>query len=103
VGAKAIIALTESGLTPRMISRYRPEQPIIVMSPKRHVIEQMVLLFGCHPVRIEKLATIDEVIKEARTYVLANKFAKKGDKVVIAAGIPFGHTGGTNMLLVEVV
>ncbi|MEK7538850.1 MAG: pyruvate kinase [Patescibacteria group bacterium] len=103
VGAKAIIALTESGLTARMISRYRPEQPIIVMSPKRHVIEQMVLLFGCHPVRIEKLTAIDDVMKEVRTFVLANKFAKKGDKVVIAAGIPFGNTGGTNMLLVKVI
>lgn len=103
VGAKAIVALTESGLTARMISRYRPEQPIIVMSPKRHVIEQMVLMFGCHPVRIEKLTTIDDVMKEVRMFVLAHKFAKKGDKVVIVAGVPFGRVGGTNMLLVEVV
>lgn len=103
VGAKAIVALTESGLTARMVSRYRPAQPIIVMSPKRHVIEQMVLLFGCHPIRIEKLMAIDDVMKEVRAFVLKHKFAEKGDKVVIAAGVPFGRTGGTNMLLVEVV
>lgn len=103
IGAKAIIALTESGLTARMISRYRPEQPIIVMSPKRYVIEQVALSFGCYPVHIEKLTTIDEVMKMVRAYVLKNKFAKKGDKVVIAAGVPFGRTGGTNMSLVEVI
>lgn len=103
VGATAIIALTETGLTARMLSRFRPKQPIIVMSPKRHVIEQMSLSFGCYPVRIEKLVTIDEVMSEVREYVLAHKFAKKGDKVVISAGVPFGRAGGTNILLVEVI
>ncbi len=103
VGAVAIIALTESGLTARMVSRYRPEQIIIVMSSRRHVIEQLALSFGCFPVHIEKLSTIDEVMKEVRSFVLVNKFAKKGDKVVVTAGVPFGCTGGTNMVLVEVI
>ncbi len=103
IGAKAIIALSESGLTPRMISRYRPEQPIIALSPKRHIIEQLSLSFGCYPVCIDKLSTIDEVMKEVRTFVVSHKFAKKGDKVVIVAGVPFGHIGGTNMVLVEVI
>jgi len=103
VGAVAIIALTESGFTPRMISRYRPEQPIIAMSARRHVVEQLALSFGCFPVLAEKLATIEDVIKEVRSFVISHKFAKKGDRVVIAAGVPFGRTGGTNMLLVEVI
>ncbi|MGB2580627.1 MAG: pyruvate kinase [Minisyncoccia bacterium] len=103
VGAVAIIALTESGFTPRMISRYRPKQPIIAMSTRRHVVEQLALSFGCFPVLAEKLTTIEDVIKEVRSFVISHKFARKGDKVVIAAGIPFGRTGGTNMLLVEVI
>ena len=103
VGAKAIIALTESGLTARMISRYRPEQPVIAMSPNGYIIRQLGLIFGCFPVRIEKFTTIDEVMKNVREYVLKNKIAKKGDKVVVGAGIPFGHVGGTNMVLVEVI
>lgn len=101
VGAQAIIALTESGLTARMVSRYRPEQAIIVMSPKAHVIEQLALSFGCFPLHINKVTTVDEAFKEIRTFILKNKIAKKGDKVVIAAGIPFGKAGGTNMVLVE--
>lgn len=101
VGAKAIIALTESGLTARMVSRYRPEQPVIAMSSKAHVIEQIALSFGCYPVQVEKITNLDEALKEIRSFVLKNKIAKKGDKVVIAAGIPFGNIGGTNMVLVE--
>lgn len=103
VGAVAIVTLTESGFTPRMISRYRPKQPIIAMSVRRHVVEQLALSFGCFPVLVEKLTTIEDVIKEVRSFVISHKFAKKGDRVVIAAGIPFGRTGGTNMLLVEVI
>lgn len=103
VGAVAIVALTESGFTPRMLSRYRPEQPIIALSTRPYVVEQLTLSFGCVPVYVAKLTAIEEVMKEVRTLVLARKIAKKGDKVVIAAGIPFGRTGGTNMVLVEIV
>ncbi|MFA5997455.1 MAG: pyruvate kinase [Candidatus Paceibacterota bacterium] len=101
VGARIIVALTESGHTARMVSRYRPEQTIVVMSSKAHVIEQVALSFGCYPVQVEKITNLDEAIKEVRAFVLKNKLAKKGDKVVIVAGVPFGHIGGTNMTLVE--
>lgn len=103
IGATAIVALTESGLTARMISRFRPAQSIIVMSPNTSVVNQAVLSFGCYPLYAENLMSIDEVTKKVRALVIANKFAKKGDKVVIVAGMPFGSTGGTNMLLVEVI
>jgi len=103
VGAKAIIALSESGLTARMVSRFRPAQPIIAMSPKSHVVRQLELVFGCFPARIENFTTITEVMSAVRVYMLKNKLAKKGDKVVLAAGIPFGHTGGTNTVKVEVI
>ncbi len=84
-----------------MVSRYRPEQTIIVMSSKAYVIEQVALSFGCYPVQVEKIINLDDAIKEVRSFVLKNKLAKKGDKVVIVAGVPFGHVGGTNMTLVE--
>lgn len=103
IGATAIVALTESGLTARMISRFRPAQPIVVMSPNHSVVKQAVLSFGCYSIFAENLMTIDEVTKKVRALVIAHKFAKKGDKVVIVAGMPFGSSGGTNMLLVEVI
>lgn len=103
VGARVIIALSESGLTARMVSRYRPAQPVIAMSPKDYVVRQLELVFGCFPARIEHFTNISDVMKVVRAYVLKNKLAKKGDKVVVAAGIPFGHVGGTNTVMVEVI
>ncbi|KKW07323.1 MAG: Pyruvate kinase [Parcubacteria group bacterium GW2011_GWA2_49_16] len=103
VGAKAIIALSESGLTARMVSRYRPEQPVIAMSPKDYVVGQLGLVFGCFPTRIEHFRTITDVMSVVRKYMLKNKLAQKGDKVIVVAGIPFGHIGGTNTVKVEVI
>ncbi len=103
VGAVAIVALTDSGLTARMISRFRPRQEIIAMSPHADVTQQLALSFGCHPAHTKKTNALNDAIEEVRAYVLKNKFAKKGDKVVLSAGIPFGKTEGTNMLLIEVI
>lgn len=103
VGAKAIIALSESGLTARMVSRYRPAQPVIAMSPKGYVVRQLELVFGCFPTQIEQFTNISGAMSAVRVYMLKNKLAKKGDKVVVAAGIPFGHVGGTNTVKVEVI
>lgn len=103
VGAKAIIALSESGLTARMVSRFRPEHKVIALSPKDFVVRQLGLVFGCFPVQTAPFTTVDEVMKVVRTHMLGNKLAQKGDKVVIVAGIPFGHVGGTNMVLVEMI
>ncbi|MDO8604579.1 MAG: pyruvate kinase [bacterium] len=103
VGAKVIIALSESGLTARMVSRYRPAQTVIAMSPKGYIVRQLELVFGCFPVRIDHFSNVLDVMKVVRTYVLKHKLAKKGDKVVVAAGVPFGHIGGTNMIMVEVI
>lgn len=103
IGAKAIVALTESGFTARMVSRYRPKQPIIVMSPNPKSANQVVLSFGCTPVEISPFNYVGQVMNTVRKYVLSNKIAKKGDKVVIAAGVPFGQSGGTNLLIVETI
>jgi len=60
-------------------------------------------VFGCFPARIDNFTNVSDVMKVVRAYVLKHKLAKKGDKVVVAAGVPFGHTGGTNMVMVEVI
>lgn len=103
VGAKAIVALTESGFTARMIARYRPAQPLIVMSPKDRTVRQINLSFGCQPVKIKPFMAVTPMIKKVRAILLKHKIVKKGDKIVIAAGVPFGNIGGTNMLLIEAV
>ena len=103
VHAKAIVALTESGFTARKISRYKPLQPIFAFTPNEKTHNQLLLSFGVTPVHITKFQTLNEVIKMMKTHLTKNKLAAKGDKIVIAAGAPFGKSVDTNMILVETI
>ncbi len=101
LGAKLIVALTNSGHTARMISRYRPKQAVIALTPDEAAVGKMVLSYGCYPMSIKKFKTLDSVLPLVRQLALENKLAKKGDKVVVVAGMPFGHSIDTNMMLIE--
>ena len=102
VGAKAIVALTESGFTARMISRYKPGPAILVLSPNEKTCRQAHLSFGCFPAHIKRYKTLSEAASIVRQRCLIEKIASKGDRVVIACGAPFNKKGvATNMILVE--
>jgi pyruvate kinase len=102
--AKAIVALTESGYTARMISRFKPKIPIIVLTPDQTTFNQISLSFGCTPVIFNRSDNFGDIAKFAKNYILKNKIANKGDKILITSGIPFGRKNGfTNMLAVEVI
>ena len=103
VDAKVILALTEFGLTPRMISRYKPKQPILVLTPNIKTCNQLALNFGCYSKIIKGFKNVENMIESAKKIVVENKMAKKGDKIVISAGIPFGKSGATNLLIVQAV
>jgi len=101
VGAEVIVALTETGSTARMISRYRAKQPIVVMSPNEKTLQKTVLSFGCYPIKIAPFRFVGEAVERIKREVHKHGFAKHGDNAVITAGIPFGKTGGTNMVFVR--
>jgi pyruvate kinase len=101
VGAGFIVGLTESGFSARMISRYRPTQDIMAMTPNKNTFGKVILSYGVVPVLIKKFKTLNEAMLIVRNHFLKNKLAKKGDKVVVVAGMPFGKKGSTNMILVE--
>jgi pyruvate kinase len=104
VGAKVIVALTDSGFTARMISRHKPESIILALSPKERTSIKLALSFGCSAVTVPYYDTLADVLKIVREYCLKEKLVKKGDRVVVAAGVPFNTKGlSTNMLLVEVI
>ena len=103
VGAKFLISLTESGYSARMLSRYKPTQPILVFTPNKDTYNRSILSFGTYPVLLERFRDLGPVLKVIRAFCLKNKLAKKGDMVVIASGMPFGKVIGTNMLLVETI
>ncbi len=103
VGAKAIVALTESGGTARLISRFKSEAPIIAITPTESTYRQLALSANCYPVMIGRFQYIGEVTDTINEVVKSNGLAAVGDRIVISAGVPFGVAGGTNLAMVHTV
>ncbi|MGB9608796.1 MAG: pyruvate kinase, partial [Minisyncoccia bacterium] len=101
IHAKAIIALTETGNTARTICRFRLKQPVIALTPNIKTYKSLLLTFGCYPCLIKSFKDLNEVIKKGKEILVKNNFAEKEDKIVICAGIPFGRSGSTNLLIAE--
>lgn len=101
--AKAIIIPTVSGYTARMVSKYRPQVPIIAITPDPQVIPKLSLLWGVRPVLSELTASTDDAIAMAAASSLETGLVEKGDLVVISAGIPLGEAGTTNLIKIQQV
>ena len=99
--SKCLVTLTTTGRTARMVSRYKPMCPVYAFTPNEHTFSQLVLSFGIHPVMMPKIKILAEMMPFVRTHLTKNKFAKKGDKTVVVAGIPFGKAVDTNMMMVD--
>lgn len=100
IKGSAVIALTESGLTARMISRFRGPYPIIAITPSEISCNQLLLSYGVFPVKMSLSKNVDSFTKQIHEFVIKEKIAKKGEKIVLSAGMPFGRVGSTNTLFV---
>lgn len=103
LNAKAIVAATTTGSTAKLISKYRPKSPIIAITPNEYVLRKLSLTFGIIPLLCKTFETTDDIISEARKVAKNSSCANEGDDILIAAGFPTSHTGGTNMLKIEKV
>ncbi len=101
--AAAIITVTKSGSTARMISKYRPETPIIGCATTEKVCRHMNLSWGITPLLIDERDNTDDLFHHAVEKAFACGLVQYGDLVVITAGIPIGVSGTTNMLKVQIV
>ena len=101
LNAKAIVTFTFSGSTARMVSRYRPPVPIIGVSTQDSTVRRLALSWGIFPFKSDELENTDDMIEKSRKVALATGLVKKGDKIIITAGIPFRIPGTTNLLKVE--
>jgi len=99
--ARAIIAPTQSGQTARHISRFRPRQPIIALSPKQETVRRLALSWGCLPRLVADPRDTDDMIESATQSALKTGLVSRGDLVVITAGHPVGVAGSTNMVRVK--
>ncbi len=103
LGAKFIVALTATGFTARMISRYKPLQPILAFTFDQKTFNQMLLTFGVTPILIPKMKDFDAAKKAIRDYMIKNKLVVKEDRIVIATALPFGKMADTNTMIVDTI
>lgn len=101
--ASAIISSTQSGATAGRLSQCRPDCPIVAVTPDEKVAKKLALFFGVYPVVSGKMQSTDHMMEESVKVAEKNGFVKKGDTVVIAAGVPVDKIGATNLLRVSVV
>ena len=103
INADALLILTRSGKTARLISRHRPSMPIFAVSYSRDVLRKMTLYWGVQGFEVERFEYADRSVKEAIDTVEKHGFVKKGDVLVIAGGEPSGIPGTTNFVWVQIV
>lgn len=103
LGAAAIITVTKSGKTARMISKFRCAVPVIGGTTSPVVYRQMNLSWGVIPILMEEQGSTDELFQHAVDVAQEVGLVQSGDLVVITAGVPLGISGTTNLLKVHLV
>lgn len=103
LNARAIVCLTRSGSTARMVSKYRPECPIIAVASAEKACRLMNVVWGVHSVYSPQVETEDLLINNAVMAVVRAGYAEEGDTLVITAGLPLGTSGTTNMIRVYTI
>jgi pyruvate kinase len=103
LSASAIVSVTKSGHTARMVSRYRPACPIIATTISEKVFNQLSLTWGVYPVLTEMKDSTDEIFNQAIAKSAETAIIKNGDLIVISGGMPAGISGTTNTLKVHIV
>jgi pyruvate kinase len=104
VGAPAIIVITRSGFSARLVSSYRPSVPIFAVTTDSLTYRQLAAVWGVHP----ELAQVDEVTYESltafgRERVLASGAGERGAAIIVTAGYPFHQAGATNTMRIELL
>jgi pyruvate kinase len=101
VGATAIIAFTKSGITAQRVSRFRPREPVLALTPDTDVLGRLILCWGVYPIKTGQPSSVDELFALGARLATELGVAKSGDLIVITGGIPIGVSGATNLLKVE--
>jgi pyruvate kinase len=101
VQARFIIAFTTSGTTALRVSKYRPYHPILAVTPSASVVSRLSLAWGVLPLKKPEPANLEEVFELASQAALETSLAKRGDLIVIVAGIPLGVPGSTNLVKIH--
>ena len=101
IGAKAIVACSLSGMTARLVSRFRAPVPIIGLTTNEITWRKLALSWGVWPVMCEKYTSIDVLFFIAKNTASSVLLLDKGDKIVVTGGDITGKSGNTNLIKVE--
>ena len=101
IDARTIVAFTETGKTPLLISNFRPKAEIITFTTKDKTLNQLNLLWGVEQFPIERKETFSEMLKSANDFLIKEKKYNKGDKVIVVAGTPPNVEAATNLIRVH--
>lgn len=103
IGARAIVALSNSGFTARMISRLKPRRPLIILTPQEKTYNQLALSYACYPLVEKNFSSVSQVVEESKILLVEKKLVKKDDRIIIVAGLPLGEPGATNTVIAETI
>ena len=103
VGADAILTVSQRGLTAQMVSRFRPATTVVALLLDPQVRRQMALYWGVEPIMMPYVNSTDELVSRAVESAEAAGLVKRGDLVVVTAGVPVGVSGTTNMIRIQQV
>ncbi len=103
LGATAIVAFTSSGSTARRVAKYRPEVPVLAITPSQVTKRQLALSWGVRAFKVASGSRITDLFAQGAKIARESGLAQDGDLVVITGGVPVGTTGSTNLLKVEKV
>jgi len=103
LGAAGIVAYTNSGSTALRVSKYRPKTPILAITPSTNTARRLMLSWGIESFRAIDPLNVDIMFQVAAKSALRTGIAKRGELVIITAGIPMGKRGSTNLIKVHQV
>ena len=103
VNAAAIVTVSESGNTARLLSKYRPKQPIIACVMDEQVQRQLSLSWGITSLLMGPAHSTDELIEMSTALAEKNGYLHNGELTVVTAGVPVGVSGTTNMIKIHMV
>ncbi len=103
VGAKLIVALTETGVTARLVSKARPTVPILAFSTEEHVLKRLALYWGVAPRSLVPKATLEDQVRDLNQVLMDSGLVRSGERFVMVYGARVGVRGATNAVRVEQV
>ncbi|MGH7589124.1 MAG: pyruvate kinase alpha/beta domain-containing protein, partial [Gemmatimonadota bacterium] len=101
VGAKYIVAFTQSGSTAGLLAKYRPHVPLLAFTPHSRVRSRLALHWGVTPMVMEIANSIDRLIANLERRLIEEELARRGEIIVIICGAPLDIRGRTNLMKIH--